>query len=120
MDLIIKECLRINDVFETEYIYKSVVICKSPKYFYHIENILKDLLYPVEILTHMNFGNTISEFHKGNIRMLIISELMFNILLQHFTFEFEAVNIIFLSENIILKQNYTEFSDKKIFNLSSV
>jgi hypothetical protein len=116
MKSILKECLKINDIFESKYIYKSIVVCKTPKYFYHIHNILKNLIFPVEILTHDNFTKVLSRFHKGEIRMIIVNEMMLNILVRYFVYEIKDVNLILLSENIQLKDNWY-FDDNNIFSL---
>lgn len=117
MDTIFKECKRINDVFETEYINKSIIICNNPGVMYHLNTILQSQLYPVDILSHLQFKQTLDKFMKGNLRMLIMSDVMYQVLHKKWTEMFDDVQFIFLSGETLMP-HYFYSSQKNIISLS--
>lgn len=119
MDIIYEECQKINQVFESIYIYKSIVVCNEQKHFYYIPRILKKLLFPVEVITHDTLNSTFKKFQEGKIRMLVVSELMLNILLAYYPYDMDTVDVVFLSKNVILStETMNNMCNKNIFSLS--
>jgi hypothetical protein len=86
----------IETVFQTENIYKSVIITRDVRTMYHLEHILKLQLYPVSILGEYNFYDVIDRFAKGNLRILILSEVMFYLLQSRWSSLADDVKVIFL------------------------
>lgn len=121
MDVVMKELSTINTIFENTNIYKSIVVCQRPNYIYHLNNLLKQQLYPVDLLRDDNFHETLEKFKKGNLRMLIMSPVMFHVIYQRFQEYITEVNVFLLSagcETTITKNNVF-FDEKKIFSLSN-
>ena len=107
------ECKLINNIYETEYIYKAIIVCNDPYI-----TILSNMLYPIGVLTYQNFQKTISDFYKGKLRLLIISDVMFDIITTQYSKEFEAVNVIFTTDESNLEQTSVILQNSKIFSLS--
>lgn len=121
MEKIMKEFTNINTIFENNNIYKSIVVCYRPNYIYHLQNLLKQQLYPVELLRDDNFFQVLDKFQKGNLRMLIMSPVIFQVLFKRFTVYLKEVNVVLLSggcETVISNKNDL-LDGKKIFSLSN-
>ena len=107
----------IEDVFETMYITKSMIICKDVPTMYYMKNILTKLDYPVEILTIKNAKDVLIGFSKHKIRMIIVSEACFDVFTSYLSFMFSYFDAIFIDdfENSGLQLTANNFEGKKIF-----
>jgi hypothetical protein len=112
------ECKLINNIYETEYIYKAIIVCNDPYRIFSYITILSNMLYPIGVLTYQNFQKTISDFYKGKLRLLVISDVMFDIITTQYSKEFEAVNVIFTTDESNLEQTSVILQNSKIFSLS--
>lgn len=100
MEKIMKICENINNVFEDIYINKSIVIANSPKEIYHVYTILEQQNYPIEILHDDHFKEILDRFTNGNIRMMIMSDLMFYVLRTHWNSCLDDVSVYFLTDGV--------------------
>jgi hypothetical protein len=118
MNSILDECQQINDVFETEYIYKSLIICNDPSHVYHMLTILKQSDFPVELLSYDNFNEMVYKYSNGNVRMLILSDMLYHILESHWEDLFKDVTKIFLTSKTKISHQFYKTLSKKFISLS--
>lgn len=98
MDTLVKQCQVINRVFESEYIYKSVVIVDDPSTMYHMETILQHQYYPVEAIREECMDSSIMRFREGHIRMLIMSCAVWQMLMDKHPEPLIEANVIFVTD----------------------
>jgi hypothetical protein len=106
MDVIVRECLKIKDYYENHYVNKSLIICNDPMFVFNMALILQKDDFPVEFLNHLNFISTIERFINGNLRMLIISDLMYEAIRYQYERLFNDVSVIFISSKTLINKNY--------------
>lgn len=105
MHKIMHDCIAINDIFESIYVYKSIVICTGPRQFVHTQQTLSAMLFPVESLTHISFEQTVARFKSGSVRMLIMSEMMFELISARFVELLQNVNAVFVVNGAHIDEN---------------
>lgn len=118
MKTILEECQKINEVFESEYIYKSLVICNDPSHVYHMLSLLKKSDFPVELLSYDNFNDVMYRFTTGNVRMLILSDMLYHILDSHYEDLFKDVSKIFLTSQTKIAHSFYKTLGGKFISLS--
>lgn len=122
MESIVQECLKIKDYYETYNVNKSLIICNDPMYVFTMRLILLGDDFPVEFLNHINFMNVLQRFMNGNLRMMIMSDLIYEAIRSQHEGLFEDVSVVFLSSKTFIdKSYYTEtFKDHKFISLNEV
>jgi hypothetical protein len=63
---------RINDVYESCYIIKSVFLCKDVEDMYSVKRSLEMMDYPVEVMTIDNTPNVVAKFERHMLRMIMV------------------------------------------------
>lgn len=120
MQRVFSECKVICDVFESIYVYKSIIVCNDTSIMYHMHDLLKTLLFPICIVSQENHIETLQSLLDGNIRMLIMSQPMFDVITEYHMDKVADVDVIFLSsQSVISDQATTYFSNdtRKIISL---
>jgi hypothetical protein len=114
MDAFVGVCKHINLVFETNYVYKSLVVVRDPAAMYHMYSLLQQQDYPIGRLTSVSFCDTSERFRRGNLRMLIMSEMMFRFVCLVWTHILDDVDVIFCNpdtpEIVVLPEHIKFFS----------
>jgi len=106
MEKVVNEVKILNDFFESTYIYKSIVLCNEPSHMYHMMSMLKAEQFPIELLTHENFMTVLRKFHQGKLRMLMMSDLMFDLIQRQCQVLFRDVTYVFFTHKTFIPLEY--------------
>lgn len=113
MECSIEYAQHISDIFESMYIYRSIVVCQHPSTMYHTARLLKRLDFPVETVTIFNCKDALYKYANGTARMLIMSEAFARLLMQYAKEVFDQVSVVFCLDGVETCIPPTD--DKKIF-----
>jgi hypothetical protein len=108
---------QIENIYETFYISKSMLVCKSTQSMFYMKEMLSTLDHAVELLTLANAKHVLGMFSSHKIRMIVVNEKLFEIIGNWFPFIFNAFDTYFFdSENDLnLPLATNTFTGKKIF-----
>jgi hypothetical protein len=98
---IVQKLKVVDEVFHSCNIYKSIILLGDVQTRYHMTNQLKALDYPVEHISCYNFFEVLDRFEEGNIRVLVMSEMLLYLLSKHFKEKLADVNIVFVDEHCV-------------------
>jgi hypothetical protein len=112
MDCIIHKLGVIHDIFHNEYVYKSILICKSQFELFYMMKLLNIQDYPIVHVNHENHKTTIDKFLNNKARMLVVSPLMFDVLTKYKPTLFQDCNFVFVPPCINVPSSWN--SDKNI------
>ena len=72
LDDVIAMTNHINDVFESMYISRSMLVCGATSTMYYMYALLSKLDYPVDVLTVHNAQRVLDRFLAHKVRMIIV------------------------------------------------
>lgn len=91
-------CKVINDVYESIYINKSIIVLSHPKHMFCVHLTLTQQHYPVRLLMPHNFQDIVRCFNNGNVRTLVMSSITFSFVLDNLASLMEDVTVVFTNE----------------------
>lgn len=106
MDKIIEECQQIKEYYETNFVNMSVIICNDPMFIQYLREFLLKDDFPIELVHHLNFMEVLEKFLNGRLRMLLMSDLMFEAICNYHKNLFQDVSAIFLSSKSFANIDY--------------
>lgn len=107
---------QINDVFENEYVDRSIVLCRTLDTMHNVAELLEGQDYPVAIATIFNTKDPVVKFTEGKVRMLLMSESLVHVIKKFMPEVYNAANVVFCLDGVAFDID----PDKKIFSLNEV
>lgn len=109
MDACVKYVKEIDTVFQSIYVDRSIVICKSLSTMYGLSELLSKLDFPIATLTIFDSKTAMTKYMGGMARMLIMSEAMAHVTKQYMPQAFDLANVLFVVEGV--EMSVEEFSE---------
>jgi len=116
MDRYVNYVKQINDVFESVYVDRSIVLCRNLDTMHNVAEILEGQDYPVAIATIFNTKDPMVKFAEGKVRMLLMTESLLHVVKKYMPDVYDAANVVFCLDGVSFEVDH----DKKIFSLNEV
>lgn len=113
MDACVKYVKEIDNVFQSIYVDRSIVICKSLDTMYGLGELLSKLDFPLATMTIFDARAPLTKYLEGMARMLIMSEAMALVTKEYMPQAFELANVIFVVEGALMSFEHESFEQEK-------
>ena len=109
---------KINDVYESRYITRSIVVCgfADLETMCLMKSVMERLDYPVEVLTVQHSKEVLARFNATSIRTLIVSELCGALFESLLSFLATHIDVIFVDTDAVADPTWISrtFGEAKI------
>jgi hypothetical protein len=95
---VVKECDIINNIFEEHYVNRSIIVCNDAAKLFAMTTILTTQCFPLQVVSSNDYMKAFKRLQDGNVRMLIMNEVMFYIITRNYAHVLNDVNFIFVSK----------------------
>lgn len=95
---VVKECDIINDIFEEHYVNRSIIVCNDAAKLFAMTTTLATQCFPLQVVSNNDYMKAFKRLQDGNVRMLIMNEVMFYIITRNYAHVLNDVNFIFVSK----------------------
>jgi hypothetical protein len=114
---VVKECDIINDIFEEHYVNRSIIVCNDAAKLFAMTTTLTTQCFPLQVVSKNDYMKAFKRLQDGNVRMLIMNEVMFYIITRNYAHVLNDVNFIFVSKGSKLVGR-VDVSNKNIISLT--